>query len=387
MTALGELASQDGVAIPKYSALPALVFAELDALTPSNGQPAVPFPFGSAAGDECVRRISAALEPVLAEFEPAPIGPVLKTSYLANNAPVSLSFAGVGDTATVRPAGLTAATSLAIRIMEGRHKPYSQYYRAAHPEVADRRAGLLLMGFLPGIRAWGTAWSCRDGMVVEAYSVSGGGACTRRLLVDDSDIAAFSLGDPMTQHGLHRALSCVRRWATKEYGGQFADVEFCVLPDGEFSLTQWRPIPRDAQERLTSNCARAFGGAAPPPYSDRLVRSGRLRRAARLTPDVGAVLEAIDSARDEIWLVDYYTPRDGVGLFELLEAASLGGITLPPLVAVVSQGERLGHLHAVAIEDPAISCLAYARADEVLAHDGARVVVSGGPDGYARIQS
>ena len=283
-------------------------------------------------------------------------GPVIKASYLSNNCPNELSFAGVGSTVIAK--NERRVGECIYKVIKESEKPYSNYYRQSHSEISSRDMGLLVMGFLPKQIAWGTAWVGNTGVVIEVYNSANYQEITHisidsRYSYRESDFPWICNCDIF-----HSEL---KKLLTGIYGfGIPSDIEFCIGYDG-LKITQWRPIPAISLLKLEQNLRCGFRTICPPPYSEDMKISGRLRKLdfSAEDPSLSQLLVSANSRLDEIWVISYTSSNQIVGLFNLLNIASLAKKQIPPVVVILDSKQMWRHLHAVASEENMITRLAY----------------------------
>jgi hypothetical protein len=206
-------------------------------------------------------------------------------------------------------------------------------------------------------RIWGTVWGSTNGFVM---TCSREDAPVRKYasfmkLFDGS--TQFRLPDGLQSvEGLDTVCDFITHWCQSGLAGSHFDVEFCIAFEGKARLTQWRPLPERQALLLDATLERGPDALGPTPFSQFFPITRCLRFAHRLPQMIEDLTDQIASSSDEIWVVPYSS--QGVDLFRLLVAAhSRPGLLLPPLLVLHDKLGPLGHLHAIAPEDPKVSMI------------------------------
>ena len=317
-------------------------------------------------------RLADLLSPMLSELQSDLGLPVLKTSYVANSEFGHLSFAGVGATVYTRARDPTALVQALIKLLRLRYKGYAIYYHKAHPSASSLDVGILGMEFMQKQTVWGTVWGSPAGLVVE---------CSR----EDRDpvrLATFMVCDKswwsrlpewlQEVKGLAAVIDLMTVWSQSGIAGRHFDVEFCINRDGQFHLTQWRPIPERTSVLLDATIGRGQDALGLTPFSDTMSFSGRLRLAQHFPITISELVHRIAESQNEIWAVPYTQQNQNISLFQLLVAAHRHpGLRLPPLLILNERAGRIGHLHAITPEDSRVSTAVHIPAQAILPwHEG-----------------
>lgn len=314
--------------------------------------------------------------------------PVLKTSFLANNNPSKLSFAGVGCTAI--PRDKTAPLGVCIRkILFDRKKEYANNYRKVHEGINDDSFGCMLMEYLPKQLAWGTVWSSPNGSVFEIFTTAESVQVLHFLVRCKADLMHCTPSSIINKKLFRRHLQELYEWVSSI---PYSDIEFCVS-ENNVLLTQYRPIPQDLVELLHNRENKLESGRCPPPYSSvqqiegTINRLFELKKSQSLYPvELTDIKEA--QKNNQIWFVSYFPQNVQSGLLQLLmKVSKYKNIKLPTIVAVVDEDRQWGHLHAVAAEDPNIDTLVYMKLTDYIEleryEDGVELTLSINKTGWA----
>ena len=288
----------------------------------------------------------------------------VKSSFVANDGPESLSFAGVGSTVIIHGdrGGVGPA---AARVVGQRGKRWAEYYFRSHLEASARDMGLLLMEYLPDQVLWGTAWIGAEVIVTELYTVSEHPQFVHNTFAARDVRSQVLFEDPSATSAAAAALGWLSRWP--EEARVPVDIEFCAARRGQV-ITQWRPIPTWAASRLALRAGTGNIDNCAPPYVSQGALDGRVRwferEARRPRPERDRGSSRTRGEQSDIWLVHYLPHGTRPGLLDLLEAASTGSIPhLSPVVVLMEPGKPWGHLHAVAAEQPGLGFVGYSKLD------------------------
>ena len=359
---LAQLAQSVGISIPAFDIVPAVTLAEWDrserlgrVTLPNDAEwfPATILHRWNRV-DDSVRNV---FEQLLEVLGGGGRPPVIKCSYLADNRPEHLSFAGIGAT-SVPPAGggLGSLCAAAGKVLQARYSGLPVYYRIAHPSRTNLDVGLVAMKYLPGQTVWGTIWGGPAGFVCQCvkedvvpkiyYNVA--------ALIGTAQGAAWPSW--LRGRGFSELIAVVEFWCASGVAGKHFDIEFCLSDKGALHLTQWRLIPERSATMLDVTLLQGAERLPPSPFSESRIPMGLRIRGTSLPSDVRQLSKSMKKSRDEVWVIPYRSSN--ADLFKVLLAGHLQpGKRLPPLVVEHRAEIAVGHLHALAVEDPNLTTI------------------------------
>ena len=274
--------------------------------------------------------------------------PILKTSYISNNNPNLLSFAGVGCTAIPNDNHFPLGNCFKKIILETQ-KEYSSYYRIIHG-IKDLNFGCLVMDNLPEQYAWGTVWSTDCSCIFEIISYSS--MIVKHIFVKSNTDLSFCIPENVINreqflYELEKVYSLAKSFP-------FSDIEFCIGSHG-ILLTQYRPIPHSLHSRILLRNKQSLSLNCPPPYSDIISINGTIEIFTTIK-DLNLINKNI------IIIVSYQSQNKNSTLKDLI--FSLANMNIKSnftIIALIDDNEHWSHLHAVIAEDFHINHLGYMR--------------------------
>ena len=282
--------------------------------------------------------------------------PILKTSYISNNNPNSLSFAGVGCTAIPIDNHFPLGNCFKKIILETR-KEYSSYYRIIHG-ISDLTFGCLLMDNLPEQYAWGTVWSTDNSCIFEIITYSP--MIVKHIFVKNNIDLSFCIPESVINR--EQFLNELEKVYSLTKSFPFSDIEFCIGSQG-ILLTQYRPVPHSLQSRIVLRNKQSLSHNCPPPYSDIISTNGTIEI---FTTIIDLTLINKISLNENIIIIVSYHPQNKNStlkdfIFSLTNMDIKNNFTI---IALIDNNEQWSHLHAVVAEDWHINHLGYMRSND-----------------------
>jgi len=321
--------------------------------------------------------LATVLAPLMSTLKTSAGLPVIKSSYLANSDFSRLSFAGVGSTAVSKGRSLSDLVESCIKLLRSRYKGYALYYRKAHPEADSIDIGLLAMEYLPAQQVWGTVWGCPTGYVMHCSREDQRPIKYATFMRRPGEIRQLRLPNWLEKvRGLEEVIELMDWWCQSGTAGNYFDIEFCINHEGQFLLTQWRPIPELTGKLLKTVVDLRPYSLGPTPFNESKPISGRLRFINNYINDVKDIRGILPEAQEEVWAIPYWDQK--FGLFQMLVAThNHTNLRLPPLLILHDNRiKNIGHLHAIIPEDNLISQALHLRfQDMTLYKDGDTVSI------------
>lgn len=285
--------------------------------------------------------------------------PVLKSSFVKNNDFNTLSFAGVGTTEVTKSESETAFFESLKRILIKRYSSYSFYYRSTHKcESVD--IGIIGMELLSKQIIWGTIWGIEDGFAIFFTREDMPQLFSSMYMYNLSDNKKITLDAWALNLGIEQAFELATFLCNK--GAQFENfnIEFCISSQKKLTLTQWRPIPIGAEKIFKKALNNTPEYQFASPYSDFAESELPVYYPhKKLFTDIALFENEIINNCNKKWVIPYNS--SDLDLFKIL---CLGQISnkvkeFPPIIVLHKVNQQLGHLHAIAVEDPKVRSISH----------------------------